>query len=157
MNALLGVLIGGAISLATTLAVDFVRGRRDMRHRWDDEALAAVSDFIEIGNRTIGALYDEGRARAEQPNNDDKVAEIDRAARAQMDAFRVAHARARLVMRPLELELAGYQAALGQLKQLADGGFAPQDERWKQCQGELRGQLDLLIAKAAATLRFRET
>lgn len=104
MEALVGALIGRLISLTTTLAVDVARARRELKHRWEASGLAAIEHSVEIANRTIGALYDEGRARS-TPGAESAISELDRVARAHMDSFRVAHARTRLTMPALADQL----------------------------------------------------
>jgi hypothetical protein len=155
MEVLFGAVVGGLISLATTLAVDVLRGRRELQHRWDADALAAVEHFIEVANRAIGALYDEGRARDRRPNEVDEIATLDRVSRGHMDAFRVAHARARLMTGALALQLGSYGAALSKLKVFADDGFPPDERVWKECQASLVEELDALIVKAGEVLQLR--
>jgi hypothetical protein len=157
MNALWGALIGGAISLATTLAVDVVRARREMRHRWDTNGLAAIEQFVEIANRTIGALYDEGRARAAHGDDHPTVAEADRTARSLVDSFRVAHARARLLMPGLAPELLDYDTALRALRRYADEGFTVTDSRWRELQAELSASLERLMSAATRELDLRSS
>jgi leucyl aminopeptidase (aminopeptidase T) len=154
MSALWGALIGGGISLVTTLAVDVARSRREMRHRWDASGLEAIEHFVDIANRTIGALYDEGRARSLH-GEQQSVADAARQARSHMDSFRVAHARARLTMPVLAQELMAYDTALRALKTHADEGFADGDARWKELQTDLNSALDRLMEAAIAALQLR--
>jgi hypothetical protein len=155
MSALWGALIGGGISLATTLLVDLMRSRRELHHRWDAAGLAAIEHFVEVANRTIGALYDEGRARTTFGEQQQQVELANQAARAQMDSFRVAHARARLTMPALAPVLLEYDRAMKQLKTHADQGFAEGDARWKELQGELGAVLDRLMEAATTHFRLR--
>lgn len=148
------MLIGGLISLSTTLAVDVVRGRRDLKHRWDPHGLAAVEHFVEVANLTIGALYDEGRARSGESPDPEEIAGLDRIARARIDSFRVAHARARLTIPALGPDLDSYGDVLRRLKSYADDGFPPGDAQWPQVRSDLRVALDRLIAQAGAKLRL---
>jgi hypothetical protein len=60
MQALLGVTIGGVITLATTLVVDRFRFRRERQNHWDDERLEAMTEFIAAANRAISAPNDKG-------------------------------------------------------------------------------------------------
>jgi hypothetical protein len=62
--------------------------------------------------------------------------------RGHMDAFRVAHARARLMTGALALQLGSYGAALSKLKVFADDGFPPDERVWKECQASLVEELD---------------
>ncbi len=156
MEAFVGVIIGGLISVATTLTVDAVRNRRELRHRWDDDGLEAIEHFIDAANLTIGALYDEGRRRFVDEADSPELMALDRTARTHMDSLRVAHARARLILRPLEGELADYRTALDDLRRLADTGFAVDDLRWKEAQSQLYRQLDIIIEGAGQVLGLRE-
>jgi hypothetical protein len=114
MEALMGVLIGGLVTIVTTVVTDHVRAKRDLKYRWDIAGLDAVAEFIEVVNRAIGALYDEGVSRFEDPASE-QTAQRDRASRAAMDAVRVSHAKARLVVNPLSDEFASYYQSLDRL------------------------------------------
>lgn len=155
MESLIGVLIGGLISIVTTLTIDARRAKRELRHRWDADGLEAIASYVDAVNRAIGALYDEGRSRSEDGAGSERLEQFDRAARSAMDTTRVAHARARLVMNRMHVCLANYQHALGDLKTLADVGFAADDPRWKAVQSQLAARLDELLAEAANTLKIQ--
>lgn len=155
MEALIGVVIGGLVSVITTISIDVIRNRREMRHRWDGVALDAVTDFIEKVNIAIGYLYDEGRARHLLGPSHDRTIELDRQSRSAMDGVRVSHARARLLLSPLGDSLSRYFGALGSLKTLADEGFPPGDARWEHVQAQLRDELDGLLRRVALTLEIQ--
>jgi gas vesicle protein len=154
-DALIGVVLGGLISVTTTLAIDQVRSRRELRHRWDAAGLEAIAHFIEEVNKAIGNLYDEGRSRFVNGPDAEITANFDRQSRAAMDSVRVAHARARLLMSPVGDSLARYYQALDGLKKLADIGFAGDDARWKDAQTKLRAEMDALLSDAATALHIR--
>lgn len=155
MDAFIGVIIGGLVSVITTVSIDVIRNRREMRHRWDGIALDAVTDFIEKVNIAIGNLYDEGRARHLLGSDHDRTIELDRHSRSAMDGVRVSHARARLLLSPLGDSLNRYFSALGSLKSLADEGFPPGDGRWEEVQGKLRDELDGLLRRVSLTLQIQ--
>lgn len=157
MESLIGVVIGGLISIITTVVMDHRNAQRELRHRWDADGLDAIETYIEAVNRAIGALYDEGVSRVRDGADSDRLAQFDRTARSAMDATRVAHARVRLVMRRLDAPLSSYQAALQSLKSLADAGFESDDPRWKTAQRHLGDTLDALLAAAGETLKIQPT
>src|SRR5690349_19292516 len=97
MEALLGVIVGGVITLTTTVLVDNLRFRRERRYRWDDERLETMSQFVAAANRAISALYDKGVAVAHNPTSSEESAGARREARAAVDDLRIQHFRARLV------------------------------------------------------------
>jgi hypothetical protein len=70
---------------------------------------------------------------------------------------RIAHARARLLLGPLERELAGYRNTLDKLKELGSRGFPEADPEWKSVQSQLGRDLDDLLAAATALLQLRPT
>lgn len=154
MNVLWGVVIGGAISLAATLTVDWVNSRRQLQRRWDSDVLDAIEHLVDVANRTIGALYDEGRARYAGDPESAVVAERDRNARSHMDTMRVAHARARLMAPKMRPVLDRYREALDQLKLSADRGFDPTGQEWKDHKARLEGLLDDVLNAAAARLQI---
>lgn len=154
LEAFIGVVIGGLVSIVTTVVVDHVRARRELKHRWDAAGLDAVAEFIDLVNKAIGALYDEGVSRHRDPNGE-RTAQLDRVSRAAMDAVRVSHAKARLVMNSLSDRFADYYSSLHDLKAIADAGFPSADSNWKQAQDNLRQRLDALIDSAASELKIR--
>ena len=154
MEVFIGVVLGGIISLVTTLAVDTIRGRRELQRRWDASSLEAIEHFIDVANLAIGAMFDEGRSRGRRDPEDpqDRIDDFDRQARAALDNVRVAHARTRLLLAPLELQLAAYRTTLDELKRLANRGFSEGDKQWKAVQTELGEQLDALLREATKLL-----
>lgn len=156
MDAFIGVIIGGLVSVVTTLSIDTIRSRREMRHRWDGIALDAITQFIEKVNIAIGMLYDEGRSRHALGSDDERTRQLDRASRSAMDSVRVSHARARLLMNSIGDSLWSYFGALGQLKALADEGFPAGDPRWEDIQAQLRSELDQLLVRVTQTLRIQQ-
>lgn len=157
MEVFIGVVLGGIISLATTLTVDTIRGRRELRRRWDASSLEAIEHFIDVANLAIGAMFDEGRSRGRRDPEDskDRIDHFDRLTRAALDKVRVAHARTRLLLAPLEPQLATYRTTLDELKRLADRGFSEGDEQWKTLQTRLGEQLDTLLREATKLLHLR--
>ena len=118
--------------------------------------MEAIEHFIDAANLTIGALYDEGRKRYVDDSESPELLALEITARSHMDSLRVAHARARLILRPIEDELAAYRTALDGLRRLADKGFAVDDPDWKQAQANLYRQLDAVIDGAGRILGLRE-
>ena len=53
MESLIGVVIGGLISIVTTITMDQRHARRELRHRWDADGLEAIASYIEAVNRAI--------------------------------------------------------------------------------------------------------
>jgi hypothetical protein len=127
MEALIGVIVGSAVSIAATLSAEVFKARRELRHRWDADALEAIANFVEAANLAIGALFDEGRSRGTPGSSEEATQRFDRASRAALDRVRVSHARARLLMSPIDDPLSSYVSALINLKVLADRGFVDGD------------------------------
>jgi hypothetical protein len=57
MNEAIAVVLGALIALASSLIVEWRTARRALRHRWDNERLDAVGEFINASNKAIGALF----------------------------------------------------------------------------------------------------
>jgi hypothetical protein len=151
MGDALAVVLGALIALASSLLVEWRTSRRALRHRWDEARLAAVGDFINASNTAIGALFDEGRSRGEDR---DDLEVRDRVARQAMDAVRVAHARAQLMLASERPVLDSYRSSLNELKALADGGFRDGDERWKVLQRRLQDDHEHLIVATSHVLHI---
>lgn len=89
MNALLGVVIGGTIALASTIVVDWLRHRRAHQYRWDQRGFDELRGFIADANLAVGALYDRGRALSKHGQDSETFSIRKNAARVAYDRLRV--------------------------------------------------------------------
>ena len=151
MSQTLSVVLGALIALASSLIVEWRTSRRALRQRWDTNRLDAVGEFINASNRAIGALFDEGRSRGERRPD---LPEKDRDARLAMDAVRVAHARAQLMLASERPVLDSYRNSLNELKALADKGFEDGDADWKRLQQRLLENHEQLVVATSRVLHI---
>lgn len=158
MQAFIGVLLGGIISVTTTLMIDSVRARRELRHRWDEAALEAVAQFSEDVTSAAGHFFDEGRSRFTNGPESPLTVECGRLARVAMDKVRVDLARTRLIIGKLSQHLEDCQASLVRLKGIANStGFDGKDGSWREAKDELNEELERLLDAAAEELLLRRS
>jgi hypothetical protein len=151
VNEIVSIVIGAAIALASSLLVEWRSAQRALRQRWDSDRLTAVGEFINASNKAIGALFDEGRSRGEKR---DDLAERDRESRQAMDAVRLAHARAQLMLPGQRSPFDDYRRTLDELKVLADHGFKDRDPTWKDLQRRLLSDQEELVRATSLVLRI---
>ncbi|WP_420453169.1 hypothetical protein [Ilumatobacter sp.] len=148
MTGLLGTLLGGTIALISTIVVDRLRERRELRHRWDQRGFDELRDYISSANLVIGALYDRGHTKAKRGPDSESFRRFKNVSRGRYDELRVAEACAAMSNPALRPEIDAVGSGLEKLKVIAERGFEPQDAAWEEGRAETMSALRSLIDRA---------
>lgn len=130
---LVGVIVGGVVSLISALAVDTVRSRRESSQRWDRDRLSAAIEFVRAAQDLAGDQYRRGRAVQDVADKrDDLLLRREEEGRQSLSALWIAAAKAELLLPDVRSEIQRVIDTGRAIRDLADEGFSSGDERWRR-------------------------
>jgi hypothetical protein len=162
-DVVVGALVGGLISLGSTIVVEGLRARRDKQSRWDRDRLEAMVELVACAQEQVGAQYRRGREVHDHSNDREHPLRLQREqeARETTNQLWVATARAKLVAPDAWDHLSLILDEAKTLRDLADRGFPSSDPTWRAAVDHYLGQIEALTRATSASLeivgrRFRD-
>lgn len=129
---LVGVVVGGVVSLVSALAIEIVRARREDAQRWDRDRLAAAVDLIGAAQDLAGDQYRRGRAVHDVADENIPLRLTrEEEGRQSLSTLWIAAAKAELLLHDARGEIHGVLSTARAIRDLADGGFGSGDPQWR--------------------------
>lgn len=154
---LVGVIVGGIVSLVSALAIDTVRARREDRQRWDRDRLAAAIEFVGAAQDLAGDQYRRGRAVVDADVPRDEQLLRDEEARQSLSTLWVAATKAELLLPDARVEIQRVVDTARAIRDLADEGFDSADPRWKERRAQHQRRIEEFSAACRLPLRLGPT
>ncbi len=144
-DTLVGVIVGGGLSLMATVLVDTLRARRKRQSRWDRDVLEALIGLIATAQAFEGAQYLRGRANHDGGGVSETTrAQREEAGRAAYQNLLLAAAKARVLVPAARSFVDAVVDASKKLKSEAEKGFVSNDAKWIELRNRQRAAVDAL-------------